>query len=77
VQRIQGDKSVNSFIRACELELEELKSSDSKGNFWKSVAYLKKNGFNIDPMKTSVSEFYSCFKILKDARAEINTSVNE
>lgn len=59
-----NDKSQNAFIKVAERDLDELKNGAGGGDFWELKAYLEKNGFRINPFKTSVSEFYTSLKML-------------
>ena len=61
---VESDRSVNAFIKISEQELSELQKDDKGGDFWQLKGTLDKAGFNIRPMETSVSEFYTHVKTL-------------
>lgn len=60
---LSGDKSMETFIKVAEIELEEMQSLSS-GDFLETKAFIEKTlSFQIDMKHTSVSEFYTYFKI--------------
>ena len=73
VQRmVDGDKSANTFIKICEEELSEMKGSEVSGNFWELKGSLDRSGFDIRPMETTVSEFYTHVKtLMKYQKAQV------
>lgn len=63
-----GERSINTFIKIAELELEEMQKGNGREevDFYESKAHVEKQlGFALDPMKITVSEFYSHIKVLK------------
>ncbi|MBU3681639.1 MAG: hypothetical protein FGM16_06845 [Flavobacterium sp.] len=65
---VTGQKSLNTFIKIAELELEALQKGDRKDeiDFYESKAQVEKQlGFVLDPKKITVAEFYSYIKVIK------------
>lgn len=65
---ISGQKSLNTFIKIAEIELESLQKGDRKDevDFYESKAQVEKQiGFVLDPKKITVAEFYSYIKVIK------------
>ena len=71
VERMEtGSKALNTFIKIAELELNEMQKGDGREevDFYESKSHVEKQlGFALDPMKISVSEFYSHIKVLKQS----------
>ena len=61
---ISGDRSLNVFIKIIEDELLELQKPGTSGNFWELKGALDRAGFDIRPMETSVSEFFTHVRTL-------------
>lgn len=69
---VNEDRSINTFIRIAEKELEEMES-DGNMDFFTGKSLLEKSlGFHIDVHKVSVAEYYSHFQVInkenKDAK---------
>jgi len=65
VQRaVNDDRSTNLFIKIAEDELKSLQSSHDATYFYELKGALDIAGFNINPMETSVAEFYMHLKTL-------------
>jgi len=63
---VTGDRSLETLIDVCMVELETLKKMSGGGTFLETKAYIEKGmGFAINPMKTSVAEFYNYIKVLE------------
>ena len=62
-----GDKTVGAFIKIIEQEIEELQRDTTGGNFYELKAWIEKGmGIgHIDPMRITVAEFYSYYKIVE------------
>ncbi len=59
---ITSDKSLETFIKVAEVELEEMQSLNA-GDFLETKAYIEKVlNFQINMKQTSVSEFYTYLK---------------
>lgn len=71
---VNGDRTMNAFVKIAEEEREAIQSDMKGGNFWEIKAVLNKSGFDIDPYKTSVSEFYSCLKLLREQSKKTSTN---
>lgn len=70
---ISGDKTIETFIEIAELELKKLSSEFEGANFMDIKASLDKAmGFQIDPKKTSVHEYYSYIKFAKKSTEKVN-----
>lgn len=61
LQRIaNSDKTLNAFIGIAEAELSQIKEQSKSGSFDALLAAVDKfMGYSIDPMRCSVSKFYS------------------
>ncbi len=60
------DKTLNIFINIIQDEITAMKTDKGGSNFYESKAYVEKGmGFRIDPLHTSVSEFYSYIEVIK------------
>lgn len=71
---VDGDKSRQAFIDMCNLELTEMtKDSESAGFDEMKACVVKGMGVTIDPMRTTVSEFYSYVKLLEKQNKAANT----
>lgn len=71
-QKIEtGDQSLNTMIEIAEKELVGMRSAQNKGgDFWQSKATIEELlGFQIDAKKTSVVEFYSYVRNLKNRKS--------
>lgn len=60
IQRaVNDDRSVNPMIQLAEEELAILKKEKKSSNFWELKGSLDRSGFNVIPLQTSVTEFYT------------------
>lgn len=71
---ITDDRSLNAFIKICELEIEALKKETTeRADFYEIKGVLEHEmGFQIDIKKVSVAEYYTYFKALKKIRPKQN-----
>ncbi|MFZ9893417.1 MAG: hypothetical protein ACO3FO_06540 [Candidatus Nanopelagicaceae bacterium] len=71
---IYDDRSLNAFIKICELEIEALKKETTeRADFYEIKGVLEHEmGFQIDIKKVSVAEYYTYFKALKKIRPKQN-----
>lgn len=73
---INGNKSANAFINIIEQELSELQKPRVSGNFWKLKGALDRAGFDIRPMETCVTEFFTHVKtLMKQTKLKENYNV--
>jgi hypothetical protein len=70
VERMQtGDRKLNTFIKIAELELAEIEKGDGlpEVDFYESKSHVEQQiGFALDQTKTTVAEYYSHIKVLKE-----------
>lgn len=61
---LNDDRTLTAIIEILKEELVNVQkdSTEAESNFWKIKGLLDKAGYNINPMTTSVTEFYSHFK---------------
>lgn len=74
---VNDDKSLNSYIRACEREIEELNNEMTGGDFFEVKAWIEKEmGFILNPMIVTVTEWHSYIKIIK-SKSKKRVAVSE
>ncbi len=61
---VNGDKTLTAFIKIIEQELIELQRPRKDTNFWELKGALDRAGFDIRPMETSVTEFFTHVRTL-------------
>ena len=71
---LTDDRSLNAFIKICELEIEALKKETTeRADFYEIKGMLEHEiGFQINIKKISVAEYYTYFKALKKIRPKQN-----
>jgi hypothetical protein len=66
---LTGDRTLETFIEIAQQELNELRGEMGKGDFMESkIALETKLKFQINLMNTSIREFYSYLKYLKNIK---------
>ena len=66
---VTGDRSICTFVEIAKKELALINGGgEEDSNFWKSVAFLKQNGFSFDVKIISVVEFHSYFELIREQR---------
>jgi hypothetical protein len=66
---VNDDSTLNALIEIEQEKIDAIKKEceNIKSDFWKLKGSLDRHGFNIDPMKTSVEEFYThYFSIIEE-----------
>ena len=71
---LTDDRSLNAFIKICEIEIEALKKETTeRADFYEIKGMLEHEmGFQINIKKISVAEYYTYFKALKKIRPTQN-----
>jgi hypothetical protein len=63
---LTGDRSMETFIKVAEIELEELQKVNV-GDFLETKAFIEKTfNFQINMKQTSVAEYYNYLKLAAD-----------
>lgn len=71
---LTDDRSLNAFIKICEIEIEALKKETTeRADFYEIKGMLEHEmGFQINIKKISVAEYYTYFKAIKKIRPTQN-----